>query len=81
MKKLVREYIENQILISPVKFMDSESLYDLNILNSLSLVRLINYINGELKIKIELVDIQNIEDFETIDNIVKFLNEYTNKTI
>ena len=70
----IRKFIFSEINNDSSTCKDNESLFENGLLTSLSVVQLFVYIYDKYRIKLDLENIQ-IEDFDTIDNIVKFIKK------
>lgn len=69
-KNKIREFLkqENQKEITN----DSENLITSGVLDSFSMIKLIAFIEGDLKIKVDMEKLSS-ENFNSIDKIVEFL--------
>ncbi len=72
MRKAIRQFILDYLVDTDVTFGDHDSLYDLNILDSLGVLQLIMFLHDKYSISIDPSSLK-VEDFETIDNIIGFL--------
>jgi acyl carrier protein len=82
LREIIRDFIVKEICFSEISFDDDESLYELNILDSLGVFRLLLYLEDECQISIDPA-LAKVEDFETINNIIEFVSkrEKTNVSI
>lgn len=74
LESVIRDFIDENILMSKVEYSDTDSLYDLNILESIGVLQLLTFLQNKLGIKTELANVE-MESFETINSIVAFIEE------
>lgn len=72
MKEEIRKFIQEEICLSQVNFNDDDSLYELNILNSLGVMRLIFFLQEKYDFYVDQSDLR-IEDFETLSGIQNYI--------
>lgn len=72
MKEEIRKFIQEEICLSKVNFNDDDSLYELNILNSLGVTRLIFFLQEKYDFYVDQSDLR-IEDFETLSGIQNYI--------
>jgi acyl carrier protein len=72
MKKEIKKFIQEEICLSEVDFKDDDSLYELNILNSLGVMRLILFLQEKYDFYVDQSDLR-IEDFETLIGIHDYI--------
>lgn len=71
-KEDIKSYIKDSIISENIEFGDTDSLYDLNILDSLGTIQLIGFMQNKFDISIQPEDIE-LEEFETINRINELL--------
>lgn len=71
-KDTVKTYIKEEVYGADIPFEDSESLFELNILDSLKVIQLMTYIQSRFDVVIDPADMK-IEDMETIESIAGFI--------
>jgi acyl carrier protein len=73
LKKQIREFIERNFMVDPsTELKDSDSLLDLQIIDSTGFLELIHYVEDAFGIR--LADEEMVPDnLETIDNIAAFV--------
>jgi acyl carrier protein len=74
MKEEIRKFIREEICLSQVDFNDDDSLYELNILNSLGVMRLILFLQEKYDFVVDPSDLR-IEDFETLGGIHHYIQQ------
>lgn len=72
MKEEIKKFIREEICLSEVNFNDDDSLYELNILNSLGVMRLIFFLQEKYDFYVDQSDLR-IEDFETLSRIHNYI--------
>ena len=79
MKQVIREYINNEVLagqdIPPIK--DDTELVESGILDSLSILRLVLFIEEKYSLKVAPEDVIR-ENFETVDAISDYIQKRKN---
>lgn len=74
MKEEIRKFICEEICLSEVNFNDDDSLYELNILNSLGVIRLIFFLQEKYNFYVDQSDLR-FEDFETLSGIHNYIQQ------
>jgi acyl carrier protein len=74
MKEEIRKFIREEICLSEVNFNDDDSLYELNILDSLSVMHLILFLQEKYDFYVDQSDLR-IEDFETLSGIHNYIQQ------
>jgi acyl carrier protein len=74
MKEEIRKFILEEICLSEVDFNDDDSLYELNILNSLGVMRLILFLQEKYDFYVDPSDLR-FEDFETLSGIHNYIRQ------
>lgn len=71
----LREFVESNLIIddSEAQFTDSDNFFALGFVNSLFAMKLVNFIEQNFNIKVENDDL-DINNFSSIENILKFIN-------
>ncbi len=72
-KDTVKTYIKEEVYGADMPFEDNESLFELNILDSLKVIQLMTYIQSRFNLVIDPADMR-IEDMETIESIAGFIS-------
>ena len=72
-KDTVKTYIKEEVYGAGMPFEDNESLFELNILDSLKVIQLMTYIQSRFNLVIDPADMR-IEDMETIESIAGFIS-------
>ncbi len=72
MKEEIRKFILEEICLSEVDFNDDDSLYELNVLNSLGVMRLIFFLQEKYDFYVDQSDLK-YEDFETLGGIHNYI--------
>jgi phosphopantetheine attachment domain protein len=75
--ELIRNLI-NQNITNDIEYSNTDSLFDKGILNSIRILQLILHMEKAFNIKINQFDM-DLEDFETVECIYKFLLTVKNK--
>ena len=75
----IREFINENLLVfdDEAEFTDSDNIFELGFVNSLFAMKLVSYVENNFKIKVENSDLR-LDNFNSVDNIVKFINSKTN---
>ncbi len=73
-REKIRQFIESNIDVfaDEAHFTDSENIFELGIVNSLFTVRIIKFVQEEFNIEMLEEDME-IENFNSVDNILKFI--------
>jgi len=73
-REKIRQFIESNIDVfaDEAYFTDSENIFELGIVNSLFTVRIIKFVQEEFNIEMLEEDME-IENFNSVDNILKFI--------
>lgn len=74
MKEEIRKFILEEICLSEVDFNDDDSLYELNVLNSLGVMRLIFFLQEKYDFYVDQSDLK-YEDFETLGGIHNYIQQ------
>ncbi len=74
MKEEIRKFILEEICLSEIDFNDDDSLYELNILNSLGVMRLILFLQEKYDFYVDPSDLR-FEDFETLGGIHNYIRQ------
>lgn len=71
----IRNFIEGSLIKEEgqAQFLNSDNLFELGFVDSLFAMNLVNYIEHDFNIKIENEDL-DITNFNSVDNIVNFIN-------
>ena len=78
-KNKIREFILNEELSdSTIAIHDDQMLLTDGILDSLSIIRILTYIESEFDVDISSNDI-NIDDFETINSMALMINRFSSR--
>jgi acyl carrier protein len=72
MKEEIRKFILEEICLTEVEFSDDDSLYELNVLNSLGVMRLIFFLQEKYDFYVDQSDLR-FEDFETLSGIHNYI--------
>jgi methoxymalonate biosynthesis acyl carrier protein len=76
--EIILSYIREELLDDPdTEIRDDTSLFQERVLKSISLVQLIVFLEETFDLKIKPSEV-NIENFDSISNMVHFLNRKTN---
>ena len=75
----IREFINENLLVfdDEAEFTDSDNIFELGFVNSLFAMKLVSYVENNFKIKVENSDLR-LDNFNSVDNIEKFINSKTN---
>lgn len=75
-RKKIREFIEDNLndVEELAVFNDDENIFELGLVNSLFAMKLLNYVQSEFNVEVTYDDME-IENFNTVDNILKFVRE------
>jgi acyl carrier protein len=73
-KTKIRDFLRKEILIkkSASDFKDSDNLIEMGVIDSLSIMKMVQFLEKEFALIIEDIDLLP-ENFETIDQIVSFV--------
>lgn len=74
MKEEIKRFILEEICLSDVNFSDDDSMYELNILNSLGVMRLILFLQEKYDFYVDQSDLR-FEDFETLNGIQHYIEQ------
>lgn len=74
MKEEIRKFIREEICLTEVDFNDDDSLYELNVLNSLGVMRLIFFLQEQYDFYVDQSDLK-YEDFETLGGINNYIQK------
>jgi acyl carrier protein len=72
MKEEIRKFIREEICLAEVDFNDDDSLYELNVINSLGVMRLILFLQEKYDFYVDQSDLR-FEDFETLSGIHSYI--------
>ncbi|MBC8769909.1 acyl carrier protein [Arenibacter sp. BSSL-BM3] len=76
MKESIIEFIKNEISNKRLETINGDDmLFDLGILDSLGIMRLIGFIEDRSQIKVPFQDL-TIENFSTVDRIVAYMSRH-----
>ena len=75
-REKIREFIKSNItnFDEETIFNDDENIFEMGLVSSLFAMKLLNYVESEFKIALTYEDME-IENFSTVDNILKFIRE------
>ena len=75
-REKIREFIKSNItnFDEETSFNDDENIFEMGLVNSLFAMKLLNYLESEFKIEVTYDDME-IENFSTVNNILKFVRE------
>ena len=78
LNKSIREFINENLLVfdDEAEFTDSENIFELGFVNSLFAMKLVTHVENTFNVKVENTDLR-LENFNSVDNIVKFINSKT----
>ncbi|CQR54125.1 acyl carrier protein [Paenibacillus sonchi] len=78
MHEQIRNFIQDNLVVfdDEVEFSNEDNIFELGFVNSLFAMKLVTYIESEFNTTIES-DEMDINNFNTIDNIVSFINSKT----
>ena len=77
MKETIRSYIHEKILHGELGLSYETPLYSSGIMSSMAHIKLVNFLERKFRITIPAAEI-NLEEFDTVDQIVRFLNARKN---
>ena len=75
-REKIREFIQNNLndVEELAVFNDNENIFEIGLVNSLFAMKLIRYVENEFHVELTPDDME-IENFSTVDNIMKFIRE------
>ncbi len=78
MHEQIRNFIQDNLVVfdDDVEFSNEDNIFELGFVNSLFAMKLVTYIESEFNTTIES-DEMDINNFNTIDNIVNFIHSKT----
>ncbi|KWX72336.1 D-alanine--poly(phosphoribitol) ligase subunit 2 [compost metagenome] len=78
MHEQIRNFIQDNLVVfdDEVEFSNEDNIFELGFVNSLFAMKLVTYIESEFNTTIES-DEMDINNFNTIDNIVNFISSKT----
>ncbi|MNI49414.1 D-alanine--poly(phosphoribitol) ligase subunit 2 [compost metagenome] len=78
MHEQIRNFIQDNLVVfdDDVEFSNEDNIFELGFVNSLFAMKLVTYIESEFNTTIESEEM-DINNFNTIDNIVNFINSKT----
>lgn len=73
-REKIRHFIESNLDVfeDEAYFTDSDNIFELGIVNSIFTMKIIKFVEGEFNIEMLAEDME-IENFNSIDNILKFI--------
>ncbi|AIQ67602.1 acyl carrier protein [Paenibacillus graminis] len=78
MHEQIRNFIQDNLVVfdDDVEFSNEDNIFELGFVNSLFAMKLVTYIESEFNTTIESEEM-DINNFNTIDNIVNFIHSKT----
>ncbi len=74
MKEEIQKFIVDTLLHNKSELSDNHSLFDDGLIDSFGLIQLITFLENKFDVSIDMSDI-SIENFDTINQIVKFIKK------
>jgi methoxymalonate biosynthesis acyl carrier protein len=75
-REKIRQFITGNLDVFEEEghFTDSDNIFELGVVNSLFAMRILKFVETEFQIQMQEEDME-IENFSSVDNIVKFIRE------